>query len=597
MPRPRIASDGPIKPKPSPCSAVKLASTADYHSSLFEQSRQQQRLHEQEAYLEQQKLQGKTGSRHWLSSSKTDSEAVEHHVLGGGKSQSPKKGSPKKKRCHGTQLSNEGITRQALEEFEALPTAIRRKYFSTLERLRFAQTSGILQEDVENTEERSSRNHNPRDGHDKKVAPLYCNTTVSADCLSVSKLKEDKNLTRDEQVALVRQLRASVILDAADEAIYKIGRRASKHTSPPAYTPNLTTTPAMEARDRQPQVASVGADVDREVRDSIYDSFRWLDEEDDLDLSLVLDDYHANLRENLPSPTKERRPSFCRHLSITKIPFGRSSMSSSRPATKDATSLPTSPHLVSHQHARRRSRTLSLITPKHTPQHSISSIDPAATHYQDPEARLKLRVYLASPQKFDEAIEFGFPSHDAVSPPPRMSESKPVRPRHSRRMLSDDSAKLKTFLADDNSSTYSEDVSMADPDSPKTPQTLDKHAVKPHHHLPTDDSHLPYKGSDSYAQAPAHSREMTLRMTLTRPDLRACEDQMYGWQRVAYQPTTKLLHSSPLRDDFQNTAMYIGDMKHKESFDRIFASLDEQHPQTGTDGSVMKRIWNRVRRN
>jgi len=40
----------------------------------------------------------------------------------------------------------------------------------------------------------------------------------------------------------------------------------------------------------------------------------------------------------------------------------------------------------------------------------INSTDTDAAYYQDPEARLKLRVYLAFPQKFDEAVEFGFPS-------------------------------------------------------------------------------------------------------------------------------------------------------------------------------------------
>ena len=61
----------------------------------------------------------------------------------------------------------------------------------------------------------------------------------------------------------------------------------------------------------------------------MIESFRWMDEEDNLDLRLVLDDYHANLDGVvLPTPSSTQRPSFRRHMSITKIPFGRSSLSS-----------------------------------------------------------------------------------------------------------------------------------------------------------------------------------------------------------------------------------------------------------------------------
>lgn len=337
------------------------------------------------------------------------------------------------------------------------------------------------------------------------------------------------------------------------------------------------------------------------TRDDLYDSFRWLDEEEDLDLRLILDDYHANLRETLPSPTKDHRPSFRRHLSITKIPFGRSSVSSSRPVTKDVTSTPASPTPTSASHPphkRRKSRALSLVTPRHTVQTSSSSIDPAAAHYQDPEARLKLRVYLASAQKFDEAIEFGFPSNDAM-PAGSSIDMQGVRHHHPRRGLSDDSGRLKTFLSDDNSSTYSEDLSLPDSDSPKTPHTPEKHAVKPHH-LPTDDSTNSPKGSEGFAHAPAASREMTLRMTLTRPDLRACEDQIYGWQKGAQQPLQqgRPSQSFPPQDEAPANALYIGDTKPKDSLEKFFASLDEETtPSTAADGGVMKRFWNRVRRN
>ncbi|KAI1407487.1 hypothetical protein F5Y13DRAFT_174733 [Hypoxylon sp. FL1857] len=328
--------------------------------------------------------------------------------------------------------------------------------------------------------------------------------------------------------------------------------------------------------------------------DALYDSFRWLDEDEDLDLRLALDDYHVNLRESAPMPPKDARPpSFRRHLSFSKIPFGRPSISSSRPGTKDA--APPTANSASQNSVtfappmRRKSRALSLITPKHSAQELISSIDPAAAHYQDPEARLKLRVYLASPQKFDEAVEFGFPSNDPSSAGLQgdLSSAK----GQSRLIFSPDSEKFKTFLSDDKSSTYSDDVSLPDPESPRTPDTLDKHA-KPLQLPSTDDysSRLP----EGYAQVPAASREMTLRMTLTRPDLRACEDQIYGWQKGTRQYSSKPSQVLALRDDMP-TSTYIRDGP-KESMDRIFADIDQELGPPSTDNNVMKRIWNRVRR-
>ena len=109
--------------------------------------------------------------------------------------------------------------------------------------------------------------------------------------------------------------------------------------------------------------------------------------------------------------------------------------------------------------------------PKHGASESISSIDPSATHYQDPEARLKLRVYLASPQKFDEAIEFGFPSIEGVSTIADKENRHPRKiSREKNACRSPLAEKTETFLDDDNISlSDDDDASMLDPDSPLTP--------------------------------------------------------------------------------------------------------------------------------
>lgn len=174
--------------------------------------------------------------------------------------------------------------------------------------------------------------------------------------------------------------------------------------------------------------------------------------------------------------------------------------------------------------------------------------DPEAKHYQDPEARMKLRLYLASPQKFDEAIEFGFPSTTGTNNPTTVDP--PKEGTESRKISHD----LQTFLRDDrvsfledndeNEPPETDDESMGELESPVTPSD----AGAPFRYHPTrlpssnfsslDSAGLPSihpmhsrsKTQDLYAHAMTGNREMTLRMTLTRPDLRADEDTLYGWQ-------------------------------------------------------------------
>ncbi|KAK1829868.1 hypothetical protein QBC39DRAFT_355599 [Podospora conica] len=515
------------------------------------------------------------------------------------------------------------VPQMTRDEFEALPLAIQRKYFSTLERLRFARESthveGISQHynDISHYKRRKPRQNRSVSEHiasriTRRSSLLESRFTTPDSSVSCVGLP-DRVYSREEQVALARHLRASVILDAADEAICKLNRRASKkrildaqQRTPPALTPGRDSMESL----RGPGSPVVDRPSTKDVPQSFYETFRWMDEEEDLDLRLFLDDYHANLRDDLPTPTNQQRPSFRRHLSISKIPFSRNSVSLSRPATKDATTpasplhSPTGSASQPGGYTKRKSRALSLITPRHAPQSSISSIDPAAAHYQDPEARLKLRVYLASPQKFDEAIEFGFPSADVLSGGP---VGKGGGVYHQRQP----SSNMRSFLADDdeddNVSLNSDQPSLADPDSPKTPQATEPkygpvrplRAPSTEPTFPRDGKHTPEPGN--YAQAPASSREMTLRMTLTRPDLRAHEEQIYGWQQKAggHAPQQhqaggrKSTTLAPMMAMESSSVTYIGDGK--ESLERV-GPANYDWGSTTADKGVMKRIWNRVRR-
>jgi hypothetical protein len=395
-----------------------------------------------------------------------------------------------------------------------------------------------------------------------------------------------KQFTTEEQVILAGRLRESVILDAADEAIYKASRRASRNLTPLFDLPSPSPTSLEFDSDQDGSEETLHSSMA-----AIYDSFRWMDEEKDLDLQL--DDYHANLDGVvIPTPDSLRRPSFRRQMSISKRPFGRSSFSSLQPRSPKF-EPPSNPH------QRQKSRTLSLIAPRnmHTQKDSVSSIDPNAAHYQDPEARLKLRVYLASPQKFDEAIEFGFPSLDGVTDgvdkenhPPKRTSKDFIKAKKSFT-----AERGHSFLNDDTASLFEDDISMAEPESPLTPLGADVTFRQPNRSMDTSGSkgsktsadYLHFgiskpaqvKHNEAYAHAMAGSREMTLRMTLTRPDLRADENIIYGRQ------TPK----SSLREDSIST------MNEKYEVKGPLGGPDGWGPLE-KEGGVVKRLWNKVSR-
>lgn len=389
------------------------------------------------------------------------------------------------------------------------------------------------------------------------------------------------------QEAVCRSRRNSVILDAADEAIYKPSRRANRALTTMLVSPTIASpTESMDFVENNGKNSRPSS-----LTKAMYDSFRWMDDENDLDLRLALDDYHANLDGAvLPKTGSTRRPSFRRHMSITKIPFGRASLSN---LNRNSQIFP-----VQQTHVRRKSRAFSMMQPRHAPSASVVSIDPGATHYQDPEARLKLRVYLASPQKFDEAIEFGFPSRDGISTvsskenrralrlPVEVGPSKTTSPEVSQ-----------TFLVDDSASLSDGDATMLDPDSPRTPSDPAGIFKNPYVGLPpfSNDSRasetwspvtggkpIVHKHTESYAQSIAGSREMTLRMTLTRPDLRADDSMLYGWQSVAPNSPPGIEAADPME------LASSGNVKGP------FGGVDGWGPVDKDDG-VVKRIWNRMR--
>jgi hypothetical protein len=177
------------------------------------------------------------------------------------------------------------------------------------------------------------------------------------------------------------------------------------------------------------------------------------------------------------------------------------------------------------RHAKQRRRPAPLVV---TPP----EVSAEAKHYKDPEMRRTLRA-MSSPELFDEAIEFGFP------PPP----SEPALSANLQSRFSMDTAHFDRSSSLTSSSTTETRDSQygkcpATPDGPGdflisphgTSLRLSPTSLRPspthklHRRAHTAD--LPNNGGPTYGHSRTPSslnREMTLRLTLTRPLLRSSE--------------------------------------------------------------------------
>ncbi|KAL8732806.1 MAG: hypothetical protein Q9181_003821 [Wetmoreana brouardii] len=449
-------------------------------------------------------------------------------------------------------------------EFNSFPPAVKRKCFSSLERLRLAQRplsteTGTTSASIPHTPSATrapTRTSRPRLSRRNssyfKASPsrLVRKATPPSDRFSFEDAQwfqrlpdkvRQKHFTKDEQRALAGQ-RLSLILDAADEFVLRAGRPRI-HSVPTVQTSYSYTSSAssVDTLEDEPPVDSA-VDMD----ESFLNTFRWIDDDDDLDLTL--DDYHTHLVSSTEpgSGHNSRRPSFRRTLSLTALPQGEWHRPVSAERDLRSTPLPSTSPPDLYQRCSSPSRTDHRAAAPANKQTSFRSTDQSAKYYQDPEARLKLRVYLASPSKFDEALEFGFPSLDSSDHLP-----EPHRPSISRNHHTEPAP--QTFYDSENLSFLdgfdcdSDDAeSLPEMDTPNTPS--DAMFFRNTHRLPiskppSSDVDRPFSKMSERLNfkpvepnQPQHqpyvvsgcNREMTLRMTLTRPDLRASEDLLYG---------------------------------------------------------------------
>ncbi|KAJ5563826.1 hypothetical protein N7513_000068 [Penicillium frequentans] len=350
---------------------------------------------------------------------------------------------------------------------------------------------------------------------------------------------QQKLFSPEERCRLRCAYRDSVILDAADEAFYRRDQ-ARRQLSTDSLSSEATSEDHPASVFWQSDSESVDENQSSKMDETIYDSFRWLDGDGDLDLSL--DEYHAHIADAATHQGKAwRRPSFRRSLSFSTHTSLKPRQSTSVPPRSIPPSQSLPPVCAFGQ-----------------------SIDPSAQYYQDPDARLKLRVYLASPQKFDEAIEFGFPSldHNKENMSPEPPSPIPV---------SINSECAGTFFEeDDGTMVGSPGGSVLEAHAPSInshPRESPRPSVDTPSLLQRRQSFLP--GSKLAPQRLPGNREMTLKMTLTRPDLRT------------ESPTPS---QSPQEDPLQLAALPPADRTQ-----HIWEDLDDNE-------GMVKKMWRKLRR-
>ncbi|KZM26300.1 uncharacterized protein EKO05_0002242 [Ascochyta rabiei] len=432
-------------------------------------------------------------------------------------------------------------------DYDALPHSVQRKYFSSLERLQIQQQTG---------DDQTSEPSSGSPSHAASKAPFRrlnsrrrAHTTGSsrqdheisqaeaAFFLSLPDKVRKQQFSREEQVILLAKCDQALLPPDHDPDPEEVARQRF-HDFHFDFSTNNLDQPSKRGspRGRRSSVSAYSPS-----QPSFGFSLRSKKEQDTQSSLFFLDAMDS------PSSRKMRPLSFRRTMSLSGPPSCHSTCS--------AVAGPGSPLFIFPAEYRpRHQRAHSSAIPGRRSSYTSPTpiFDAEATHYQDPETRKKLRMYLASPQKFDEAIEFGFPSTAEQEDVVPHYQLPPVT-KHSRKFSRD----MHTFLRDgklsffedknsENQGLESDGDSVVELESPRTPSSTGLSFRLHARQMSSIDSN----GLASSQPSPGYlQREMTLRMTLTRPDLRADEDALYGWQNQIQHQHQKSTAAATVQDD------------------------------------------------
>ncbi|KAF2626880.1 hypothetical protein BU25DRAFT_369302 [Macroventuria anomochaeta] len=431
-------------------------------------------------------------------------------------------------------------------DYDALPLSVQRKYFSSFERLQIQQQA-IGDQTSEPSSGSSSRAASTapfRRLHSRRRAlttgsqqELEFSQAEAAFFLSLPDKVRKQHFSREEQVVLFAKCDQAFLPPDHSLEADEVAKQRFHDFHFDFSTNNLdNTSEAGEPQGRRFSVSTYSS-----CRPSFTFSPRSKKERDTESSLFFLDTMDSS------SIRKMRPAGFRRTMSLGGPP--------SRHSTCSAMAGPASPLFIfpaeyRPRHQRSQSSALPGRRSSYTPP--TPTFDPDATYYQDPETRRKLRMYLASPQKFDEAIEFGFPSTAEQENAMPHYQLPPVT-KHSRKFSRD----MHTFLRDgklsffegrnnENQGLESDGESTVDLESPRTPSSTGLSFRLHTRQISSIDSN----GLSTSYPSPGHmNREMTLRMTLTRPDLRADEYALYGWQNQSQHLHQKSTATATVQDD------------------------------------------------
>ncbi|KAK6532933.1 hypothetical protein TWF281_007104 [Arthrobotrys megalospora] len=397
------------------------------------------------------------------------------------------------------------------EEFSRFPEAVRRKYFSSVERLRLTQKSNNNRLACANATASSARpgsnssdcykrlsvlrhphSHNKKEEIKPPIPPQLL--LAESDALWYLRLPDSikrKYFSKEERNILQRRCQELFPDAVADRTIYLLPPRFANRS-----LTTLTSHSSASINIYETTIEKENTDFDQ--------SYKYLDfldrpssrsssvEDTTTDfssLALPMQNFEPIPLKAAPAPVDmASRRLMRRSMSLTK------NFRQSRSSFTGFVFTASTPTTRSHSH----SHSLSYDSMRGSLMGT--GLEHDATFWQDPDARHKLRLYLASPQNFDEAIEFGFPS-----------------------LAKDSDASTKK-------SEIVETVSIV------TDEPEDKILNTGLRPRPATSGGVESSSRNLNIPSRLDNREMTLRMTLTRKDLRAHDDEIYGWQQPLRSP-------------------------------------------------------------
>ncbi|KXS94392.1 hypothetical protein AC578_7798 [Pseudocercospora eumusae] len=410
------------------------------------------------------------------------------------------------------------------EEYEALPPSIQKKYFSSVERLRIAQQAASQKRKKQNTRDQpwpspkpSLDSGRPKTTHSFRPSP------------SLSQLSRFKKSSQSRSEADVDESQALWFLALPDKL-----KRSNftpeeltllTESSERALGISLTSEDSASRRTTLDRNGSIGSHHYQSSVSEEFEDFEkhWYGMDSESIMSsepgaheLEILKLYARQRQGSESTTyssivpeaveprpESRRKSFTRKRAISLAPI----------PLPPPTLLPAVPPLPSPS-------TLRSMEHVRSPLPLPSPVDSATEtkYYKDTSARSKLREYLASPEKFDEVLEFGF------------------RPDRRKRATSMDEYEddLNEDLEELSIANSKDDEDMSSTMSPRTPAGSEANFGGHTTHSSLDSGKvLPpsHKVMVRSLSPELSGREMTLRMTLTKPELRAPEAELYSFQR------------------------------------------------------------------